>query len=210
MPGLVPAWGRQRTSTARPRPPRAPAARRFVPFVPLQRPRREGTAVLSQDAFRAPSNLPGGTRVQKLGEVAGALSLLGLDQLVLHGVAVGGTLDGAEHADGRGLERPACQTGQHEGQPRLVALLVVYEDLVLPDVGYVDDLGPALSVEDDAPRSVRTEADGLAVLEGDQHLGPRLARGDLLEGAVVEEVAVLIDLDEGAALVVVGATERLH
>jgi hypothetical protein len=40
------------------------------------------------------------------------------------------------------------------------------------------------------------------VLERDQHRRPVLLAGDLLERGVVEDVAVLVDLDERRALVV--------
>ncbi len=53
------------------------------------------------------------------------------------------------------------------------------------------------------------EADGLAVAQRDEHLVAVGLGGDRLEGAVVEDVAVLEDLDEGRAPVVVGAPERL-
>ena len=57
--------------------------------------------------------------------------------------------------------------------------------------------------------TIGAEADRLAVLEGDEHVGPHLLAGDGLEGAVVEDVAVLEDLDERRALVVVGGPEGL-
>ncbi len=56
---------------------------------------------------------------------------------------------------------------------------------------------------------VGAEADGLAVDEGDQLIGTGVLGGDLLEGPVVEDVAVLVDLDEGRPPVVVGAAEGL-
>ena len=41
------------------------------------------------------------------------------------------------------------------------------------------------------------EPDRLAVDQRDEHVGPVVLAGDLLEGTVVEHVAVLVDLDEG-------------
>ena len=58
--------------------------------------------------------------------------------------------------------------------------------------------------------AVGAEADRLAVAQRDQHVVAHLLAGDRLEGAVVEDVAVLVDLDERRALVVVGPPERLH
>ena len=56
---------------------------------------------------------------------------------------------------------------------------------------------------------VGPEADGLAVDEGDELIGPGVLGRDLLEGPVVEDVAVLVDLDEGGAVVVMGPAEHL-
>ena len=58
--------------------------------------------------------------------------------------------------------------------------------------------------------ALRAETDRLPVHQGDQHVRPVLLAGDLLEGAVVEDVAVLVDLDEGGARWVVGPPEGLH
>src|SRR5207302_1111726 len=114
------------------------------------------------------SNLPGRSRVQEGAQVAGTEPLLGLDQLALGLLAVGRAGHGPEHTDGRRLERPPGQPGEHERQARLVALLVVHEDLVLAHLGDVDDLRPPLPVEHHAPLAVGPEANRLAVLEGDQ------------------------------------------
>ena len=56
---------------------------------------------------------------------------------------------------------------------------------------------------------VGAEADRLAVLERDEHLLATLLAGHVLEGAVVEDVAVLEDLHERRALVGVGGAEDL-
>ena len=84
------------------------------------------------------------------------------------------------------------------------------EEGVLAHVGDLDDLGPTLGVDRHALLAVGAEADRLAVDQRDQHVvAGRLGR-DGLEGAVVEDVAVLEDLDERRAPVVVGPAERLH
>ena len=57
--------------------------------------------------------------------------------------------------------------------------------------------------------SIGAEADRLAVVEVDHHLFAHLATGDVVEGAVVEDVAVLEDLDERRALVGVRLAEDL-
>ena len=97
---------------------------------------------------------------------------------------------------------------QLEGQA-LVGL-VVHEEGVLADVGHVDDAQLAVGAHDHAVLAVGAEADRLAVHQRDQHLGAVSLAVIAVEGAVVEDVAVLVDLDERGALVVVGPAERLH
>ena len=89
-------------------------------------------------------------------------------------------------------------------------MLVVHEQPVLADVGDLDDLALAELVEDHAALVVGAEADRLAVVQLDEHVGARFLGGDPLERAVVEDVAVLVDLDERGALVLVRAPERLQ
>ena len=48
------------------------------------------------------------------------------------------------------------------------------------------------------------------MLQVDEHARPRFLRGDRRERAVVEDVAVLVDLDERRPLVRVGTAERLR
>ena len=50
---------------------------------------------------------------------------------------------------------------------------------------------------------------GSPCLSCDEHLGPLVAARDVLERAVVEDVAVLVDLDERRTAVLVGAPEHL-
>src|SRR5262249_10064639 len=125
-------------------------------------------------------------------------------------VAIGRAVDGPEHTDGRRLVGTASETRQHERQARRFALFVVYENRVFADIGDVDDLGEALTGEHHALFEVGTEANGLTVLQGNEMRRPRFFRRDLLEGAVVEDVAVLVDLDERRTAVIVRAAERLH
>ena len=80
---------------------------------------------------------------------------------------------------------------------------------VLAHVGDVDDAQLAVRVEHHALLAVGAEADGLAVLERDEHVGPHLLARDVVERAVVEDVAVLVDLHERRALVGVGPAEHL-
>ena len=72
-----------------------------------------------------------------------------------------------------------------------------------------DDSSWTVVTDDDPSAPIGAEAHRLAVLERDEHrLAIGLAR-DALEGPVVEDVAVLVDLDQSRALVGVGPPERL-
>ena len=87
---------------------------------------------------------------------------------------------------------------------------VVDKDRVLADIGDLDDAQLTVGAHDDTLVAVLAEADRLAVTEIDHHLVADLTAGDVVERPVVEHVAVLEDLDERRALVVVGLAEDLH
>jgi hypothetical protein len=79
--------------------------------------------------------------------------------------------------------------------------------LVEPRLGAeLDDLGER-AAHADAAVAVLAEDHRLAVFEVEHVVGPHVAGGEGVEGVVVEDVAVLEDLDEGDALV---AGRRLH
>ena len=80
---------------------------------------------------------------------------------------------------------------------------------VLADTGHLDDAGTLLGVDHHAVLALGAEADRLAVAQRDEHLVAVGLGCHALEGAVVEDVAVLVDLDEGRRPVRVSAAERL-
>jgi hypothetical protein len=84
------------------------------------------------------------------------------------------------------------------------------EHVLLADLGDRREPRVALRVEEDALLSVRPEHDRLVVLERDGHVGPDLFARDLIERPVVEDVAVLVDLHEGRALVGVRPAEHVE
>ena len=67
----------------------------------------------------------------------------------------------------------------------------------------------AVAVHADALVAVLAEDQRLAVLEQELIVGLAVLVGDVREGAVVEDVAVLQDLDERGAAVLVGAANHL-
>ena len=72
-----------------------------------------------------------------------------------------------------------------------------------------NDLCLAELVRDHTHREIGAETDRLSVAEIDQHVGPRVLVEDLVERAVVEDVAVLVHLDERRTLVLVRTAEDL-
>ena len=76
----------------------------------------------------------------------------------------------------------------------------------LADLVDVGDGEAAVGGADDPALAVGAEPDRLAVLEADLVRGAALA-ADRVEGAVVEDVAVLVDLDEGGAIVLGGGAQ---
>ena len=174
--------------------------RRLVCGAASRRPAAEGFS---------PSTVQVPPEASRRGQVARAPALAGLEELAVHGVAVLGALDGPEDPDGRGLVGAPGQAAQLEGEPGLVPALVVDEQGVLAHLRHLGDPQAAVGLHDHPVLLLGAEADGLAVDEGDEVVGAGVAAGDLLEGAVVEDVAVLVDLDEGGALVVVRPAEDL-
>src|SRR6478736_1534659 len=80
----------------------------------------------------------------------------------------------------------------------------------VPDEGVavtVEDLGRAVVSQPHPSLSVRPEPDRLAVLEVDPVF---LVLADEVERTVIEDVAVLEDLDEGAPLVLSGSAQNLR
>ena len=74
-------------------------------------------------------------------------------------------------------------------------------------VAEIDDFR-GRAVEADSFVAVFAEDEWLAVFESDGPVRPDVLVCELHEGAVVEDVAILIDLDEGGALVMGGPIER--
>ena len=86
----------------------------------------------------------------------------------------------------------------------------MHQDGFLADLGDLDDAKHAVGSHHDALVTVGAEDDRLTVMEIDHHLVADLALDDVVERAVVEHVAVLEDLDERRALVIVRLAEDLH
>jgi hypothetical protein len=122
------------------------------------------------------------------------------------GFFVAGAFDGGEDADGR-RELWGTHAGEEIGE-RGVGFVVDQEVGFGDAVAERHDLGTEVA-EANALVLRFAEDEGLPVLEDEGVLGLAVFFGDVAEGAVVEDVAVLEDLDEGAALVRVGPLDDL-
>ena len=172
-------------------------------------PGRSNPAVAVDGGQLVPATVQVPLRAQQGGEVAGALALAtAWASWAPIADAYSWRSTSRNTPNGVGEWSSCAQPGEGEGQARIVALGVVDEDRVLADVGDVDEPQLAVGAHHDAALAVGAEADRLAVHEVDHHLVAGLLLGDVVELAVVEHVAVLVDLDERRAAVVVGGPER--
>ena len=140
--------------------------------------------------------------VQELVDVANAalggdLANLGIDQVLVTRHIV----PAAQDADGGGEAGQLFHLSQQECVGRVAIFLVVDEKVLLRDaVAEIDHL-EVEAIETDALLVIFAEDERLAVFEVDDALAARIFFGEALPGAVIEDVAVLQDLDIGRALV---------
>ena len=128
-----------------------------------------------------------------------------------HLVAVFGALYVTEHTHWRGLDDSRREAAQRKRKRRVLAVRVVHQDRFGPGIGHIHDFQTSVAPLHHAPLVFRSKKDGLAVLKVDQHGCPSILCGDGVKGAIVEDVAVLVDLDEGCTLVRMGGSKgRLH
>src|SRR3954452_19233780 len=152
---------------------------------------------------------PGVTARQQRGEVARACLGRRFLYLLVDLVVVGRALHRPEDADGCHAVVDVAQARQHERERRLLVRDVVDQQRALVALVDVDDLEAAVAREPDTLLQVGPEPDRLALLEADDGAVARLRLLQHVEGAVVEDVAVLQDLDErGAAMLTRRAQHR--
>ena len=139
------------------------------------------------------------SRAAGVGRVLGQ----GVVELCGHQTVVGGPRHITENAHRRVPNVIRRESGQRERIGRIVGPGVVDDDarIILGEVvGYRER--PGLWVTDDRPTPLGAEAQRLAVFERMIHSSRVPASFDYLERAVVEDVAVLVDLHERGALMV--------
>ena len=115
-------------------------------------------------------------------------------------------LDGAEDTHRR-REVGRSHAAQEVGQRRLGRALVVDEERVLAHVRDVHHLGRE-PVQADALLHVLAEQERFPVLQEEHVVGLAVGLGEVVPGAVVEDHAVLLDLDQARAAVARGAVEH--
>jgi len=94
------------------------------------------------------------------------------------------------------------QPGKREGEGWIRQMSIVYGQRVLTNLGHLDHgEGPGLRIPDDAEVAVDTETDLLAMSQRDDRISRRGGLLDRIESPVVEDRAVLVDLDQRAAAV---------
>ena len=119
-------------------------------------------------------------------------------------------LDPAEDAERCGGVVVVAQSGEGECQARIGALGIVAEDGLEADIGHFDETQLSVGAHHDPALALVPEQDRLAVDQLDHHLVAHRLAGDVLELAVVEHVAVLEDLHERRATMIVGGPEDFH
>src|SRR5664280_1981784 len=162
----------------------------------LRRHPRDATGPLASGRLPDPPGVAAGEQVLQFGRTGARLR--GFD-LVAHQVVVHRPVDGAEDAEGGWPVD--FQSGQHERQARMGVLGVVNEQRLLADLSDVDELQLTLGGHPDTALAVPAEPDGTAVLESDQVVVAGVRVLQSVVRAVVEDVAVLVDLYQGGAAV---------
>src|SRR5215472_3784013 len=148
---------------------------------------------------------PGIAAAEQRLQVAGALLRLRVFELLVDRAVVGRTRDRVEDADRR--RQRSLEVAEHERE-REVGLVVNDEVALGYAVAKMHRLG-AHPVHADAHVAILAEDERLAVLEHELMLGLEALVTDVVEGAVVEDVAVLQNLDERGAAMRVRPLEHL-
>src|ERR1017187_5082244 len=148
------------------------------------------------------ADLPGVIARQQGGKVPVALLLACFLKLGRHQLVMAGPDHLPEQADRRVGEIGAVEPGEGKRVRRIVGMRIVSQQRIRIGLGHVHRLQRAVAAESQALAAARAELDGSAVLKADQVLFPRSWLGNRRERVIVEDRAVLVDLDERGTLVV--------
>lgn len=131
----------------------------------------------------------------------------GFLKLFFDSFVIDGAFDIAEDTHWFGEFRKS-HAREHKGKARLIRFFVVEEEIVLGNtVSELDDFWTIHFVDTDAFIAVFSEDERFAVFEVDDVVGFLIFFGGVGEGTGIEDVAILIDLDEGCSLVMGGTFE---
>src|SRR5712691_452895 len=119
-----------------------------------------------------------------------------------HAVVIGRSLDRPEQADWSVREVGIVESGKRERVRRVIDMRVVHDQGVFAYLGDVDGLDRAVAPKAQTMLAARTVLDRLAVLQPHDIVLARTGFGDRSERVVVEDRAVLVDLDERRAPVI--------
>jgi hypothetical protein len=146
---------------------------------------------------------PGVARAKKLGEVAtAALGEDVFDLLVHHVFVARKIVPGAKNADWRWEARPVLHVREQECVGRARVMRVMHYEIALSyAIAKLDDFDVAVRLPADSLIVVLAENERLAVLELHHMLAPRVALGQGKPCSIIENVAVLKNLNERGALV---------
>src|SRR5262245_52071885 len=150
-------------------------------------------------ALRLPDH-PGLAAVDQLFQITGPLPLDRAVDLIGEQVLVGGFFDVPEYSNRNRVLR-VLHSGQHVCQVRVARLFIVDDQLGLRHAVVELHNFEMLIVDSYASIPVFSEDERLAVLELDHPVFFHIATDKHLKGRVVEDIAVLVDLDERHAFV---------
>ncbi len=157
------------------------------------------------------ANLPGVAGAEKFGEIAGAALGDDVFDLVVHDVFVAReVVPGAQNADGGGEAGAMLHVREQESVRGARVVRVMDDEVGFGNaVAELDDFDVAVGFAANAFVAVLAEDEGLTVFEVEDVLAASVAFGEREPGAVVEDVAVLEDFDEGGAFVRGGLLQRV-
>src|SRR5919205_1399109 len=144
---------------------------------------------------------PGVAAINKLLQTAGAGLPHRRANLVSHHIFVSWPVDGAEDSD-RLRKLRLLHAREHEGHRWITQMNIVYEQIVFGDAVFADrDHFRQSAVHANTFLTILTKYHWLAVFEIKHAVVADCSFREVVESAVVEDVAVLVDLDKRDAFV---------
>src|SRR5579862_9324350 len=148
------------------------------------------------------ADFPGIAGAEELFQIAFAAAFLHVANLLGDDVLVArDVIPGAEDSDGSGEAGTLLHVAEEKGVSGTRMMLVVDEKIFFGDAVAELAAFEFEAVEANALVAILAEDERFAVLELDHVLAARVPFGESLPGAIVEDVAILQDLDVGRALV---------